>query len=251
MRANQIISILTSKRGGPLKKLLLLVILNFSVIARAEVVKFSEEELARESVLPKFKEKHMVLNRAVTVAKKISVGGGAGLVLNEPFNNPWQYGGFVNYHLSEASAINVLFNMWASGNSTYSDQLDSGSTNFGLKYRTKPQYVFLTNFQYTAYYGKISLSKLYVMNLMLYGLAGGGTINFGGKNFLAFDIGIGQKFYFTPKIALRVDLRSLIYNGPNVVGVSGQMTSDKSPDYFPTTLTLSNLLYVGLEFLFK
>lgn len=235
-----------------------------SLVAAAapqQIVKFPEEELARESVLPKFKDQKMVLNRNVMTAKKLSIGPDLGFALNEPFNSPFQYGFFANYHFDEAKGINILFNMLNSANSSYTNQLNQSTqgsgTNFGLENRARPKYLLLGSFQYNAFYGKISLTKQFVMNLMLYGLIGGGMINIGGDTYPALTVGLGQKFYFTKKIALRMDLRSIIYNGPNVVDPK-DIAAYSSPSVhrefagseFNNILTLSNVLFGGLEIQF-
>ncbi len=230
----------------------------FASAAPSQVIKFPEEELARESVLPKFKETKMVLNRNVTTAKRFSAGADLGFALNEAFNSPLQYGFFANYHLDESKAINVLFNALNSANSSYTNQLNgSVSTNFGLENRARPRYLFVGSFQYNAFYGKISITKQFVMNLMLYGLAGAGMINYGGDMYPVVSLGLGQKFYFTKKLALRLDLRSIMFNGPNVVdpkNLTGTQYRDANRELagseFNSILTLSNVIFGGIEFQF-
>lgn len=240
-----------------------LCISSIGLAAPSQVVKFPDEELARESVLPKFKDTKMVLNRNVTTAKKLSMGADFGFALNEPFNSPFQYGAFINYHLDENKGLNFLFNMLNSANSTYTNQINSGSVNFGLENRARPKYLILGSFQYNAFYGKISLTKQFVMNLMLYGLIGGGAINYGGDMYPVISLGLGQKFYFTKKMAFRMDLRSIMFNGPNVVDPKNPGTTIGSGQYgdpntrrefagseFNNILTLANVLFGGLEFQF-
>lgn len=231
---------------------------SIGLAAPSQVIKFPDEELARESVLPKFKDTKMVLNRNVTTAKKLSMGPDFGFALNEPFNNPFQYGAFINYHLDETKAFNLLFNMLSGANSSYTNQINTvnnGSVNFGLENRPRPKYLVLGNLQYNAFYGKISLTKQFVMNLMLYGLIGGGAINVGGDVYPALSLGLGQKFYFTKKLALRMDLRSIMFNGPNVVDpkdANAYRTQSRefAGSEFNNILTLTNVLFGGLEFQF-
>jgi outer membrane beta-barrel protein len=227
--------------------------------APSQIVKFPEEELARESVLPKFKDTKMVLNRNVTTAKRLSAGPDLGFALNEPWNSPFQYGGFLNYHLDESKAINVLLNMVSGSNSSYSDQLTRDpigtGTNFGLSNRARPKYLVIGSFQYNAFYGKISLTKQFVINLMLYGLLGGGAINFGGDIYPVISVGLGQKFYFTKKLALRLDLRSIMFNGPNVTDPKNptqyaSQNREFAGSEFNNILTMTNVLFGGLEFQF-
>lgn len=236
-----------------------LCISSVGLAAPSQVIKFPEEELARESVLPKFKDTKMVLNRNITTAKRISLGPDLGFALNEPFNSPFQYGGFLNYHLDESKALNLLINMLNSANSTYTNQLDTPpvgtQTNFGLENRARPKYLILGSFQYNAFYGKISLTKQFVMNLMLYGLLGGGAINYGGDIYPVLSLGVGQKFYFTKKLALRLDLRSIMFNGPNVTDPKDPVayrtqSREFAGSEFNNLLTLTNVLFGGLEFQF-
>jgi len=234
-----------------LRNIFLMVLLTFSA-GYAEEIKFSKDELARESVLPVFKNLKTVLNRNVTLSKRISVGGGAGFVLNEPFNSSLQYGGFVNYHFDEVKGIQARFYLWNQGDSSYTEQLDAGvGKTLGLKNRPRPEYLAIVNYQYSIFYGKVSMGKKIVTNMSLYGLAGLGTISIGGSMYPMGDLGLGMKFYFNRNIALRLDLVSMIYNGPNVLSKPLTIAPNEPVESFETTVSLNNVLGVGLEFLFK
>lgn len=234
------------------KSALFLTIAFLASAANAEQVKFSKEELARESVLPVFKNHKTVLNRNVTLTKRISVGGGMGFVMNEPFNSSLQYGGFVNYHLDEVRGVQARFYLWNEGDSTYTEQLDAGiGAGLRLKNRPRPEYVMTANYQYSIFYGKISLGKRIVTNMSLYGLGGLGMISIGGTMFPLADVGLGMKFYFSRNIALRLDLLSMIYNGPNVLSKSGAIAPNEPVESFETTVSLNNVLGVSLEILFN
>ena len=69
------------------------------------------------------------------------------------------------------------------------------------------------HYQYTAYYGKISLAKEMIMNLSLYGLMGGGAYIMDNYTAPMMNIGFGQRFYFTRNMAFRLDLLFSVYNG--------------------------------------
>jgi len=107
------------------------------------------------------------------------------------------------------------------------------------------------NYQYTAFYGKLSLTKDYVMNLSLYGLVGAGMIGIGDVNKPAFNFGLGQKFYFTPSFALRFDLRFLLYQGPDPLSRRLDNKTEVQPaSYFDEKLNFSTLLTFGAIYMF-
>ena len=87
--------------------------------------------------------------------------------------------------------------------------------------------------------------------MSLYGLGGLGAISIGGSMYPVADLGLGMKFYFNRNIALRLDLLSMIFNGPNILSKSGAIAPNQPVDTFETTVSLNNVLGVGLEFLFK
>jgi len=89
------------------------------------------------------------------------------------------------------------------------------------------------------------------LNLAMYGMIGAGTVNIGGSNFPVLSLGLGQKFYLTRRISLRLDLRSLIFNGPDVLSVNlRNNTSEEPVENFDSTVFVSNVLSMGLAFLF-
>lgn len=190
-----------------------------SVPTPAETIEFPEEELATESVLPVFDNARGVLNRAVVTKGRFEVGGGAGLALNEPFYNPMNFYIEGSYHFTELHGLNIKTMFLMDGLSDYGEQLKT-STNLGQPFDAseapQPKNILLASYQLTAFYGKISLTKKSVMNLSLFGLAGAGLIGLdSGTQLPALNIGFGQKFYFSPKLALRLDFRLIGYSGPD------------------------------------
>ncbi len=201
----------------------------------SETIRFPEEELATESVLPVFDNPMSVKNRTVQTAKRFEVGFMGGMALNEPFASPFSVGGEVSYHLDEDQAINVYGTYFMGGNTRYVAQINqevtaggSGMTNPRLENAPDPKYLALASYQYTAFYGKLSLTKNYIMNLSTYLLGGVGGFMIGDAINPLVGLGFGQKFHFTPNFALRFDLRLLVYQGPNVVGTRPFPTNNSS-----------------------
>ncbi|MCB0362514.1 MAG: outer membrane beta-barrel domain-containing protein [Bdellovibrionales bacterium] len=221
---------------------------------RAEKIEFPDEELASESVLPVFDKVAVVKNRNVVTAKKFEFGGGLGMNLMDPFYNPFNYNLSLAYHFDEVHGINLASAIWNDGLSTYGEQLRNGEglsgDFFDPSRAPHPKSIVMGNYQYTAYYGKISLSKKAVMNLSMFALAGLGSISFGDQNSIALNFGFGEKFYFTPYLALRLDLRMLVFRGPDPTSLRLIPTDVvRSSSEFEETTYFQTLMTLGLVFL--
>ena len=226
-------------------------------VRAAETIEFPEEELAKESVVPVFENSRSVLNRKVNTKGRFEFGGGAGLTLNEAFYNPMNFGFTATYHFNEEHGLNLSGTFWMDGLSTYGEQLERGEgltgANFDASYAPHAKSMFLANYQFTAFYGKISLSKQTVMNLSLHGLAGLGMIQMDGVSPITANIGMGQRFYFTERFAFRMDLNLLMFQGPDPTSANLDDTNGRNPNVKPAdfsdTLQFQTLLQAYLVFL--
>ena len=197
-----------------------------STLSFAQDIEFPEEELARETTLPVFEKRRVVLNRSVLTEERFEFGVGGGLEMNEPFYNDYMFSVQGTYNFNETSAVNVQGLFWMEGLSTYGEQLKAGTCPtgptdtdaycpFDAMKAPHPEWGLFANYQFTAYYGKISITKRSVMNLNLFGLAGLGYINMGEVSTFGLNLGLGQNFFITNHIGLRFDVRWLIFPGPN------------------------------------
>ena len=209
---------------GISKNILVLAIalISFAPVVRADEIEFPEEELARESTLPVFEKQRAVLNRHVITEKRFEFGLGGGIEMNEPYYNDYMLSAQGTYNWSDMSAINIQGLFWMDGLSDYGSQLKAGNPNppnafpsFDAGKAPHPVWALFANYQFIAYYGKISLSKQTVMNLNLFAIAGLGYINMDEISTVGANIGLGQNFFFTKNFGLRADLRWLIFQGPN------------------------------------
>jgi outer membrane beta-barrel protein len=225
--------------------------------AAKDVIEFPDEELASESVLPLLDHPESVKNRSVETAKRVEIGFTGGYNLTEAFFKPWSLGGTLTYHINEDHAINILGTYTPIALSNYGEQLHNTPTAGGgnidakLQYAPSQKYLLLGSYQFTGYYGKISITKEYVMNLSLYGVLGAGVIGIGDSALPAADVGIGQKFYLSDRFALRFDLRFLFYEGPDIASKPlDQKTSIQPVSYFDQKLQIGSLLTFGAVYLF-
>jgi outer membrane beta-barrel protein len=219
-------------------------------------IEFAEGDLASESVHPVFDNAVSVRNRSVVTTGRMELGLGVNYLLMEPFFAPAGFGGVGTYHFNEDHAFNVMASMFTATLNDNGKALNPipGTTappiNANLQKAPAPKYMLLANHQFTGFYGKISLSKEFVMNLHLYGLWGLGVYGIGDGIFPTGNFGIGQKFYFNQRFALRFDLRFLVYQGPDVVSKRILDTdADRPASSFDQRLFFSSVISAGAVFL--
>ena len=240
------------------RQVALALVLGFWILpAHGDKIELPEEELATETVLPVFENVEVVKNRTIQTAGRFEFGGGSGLSLNEAFYNNVSFYALGSYHFNETHGLNVMANFFMDGLSSYGEQLQSGEgltgKNFDPSLAPSPTMSVIGNYQFTAFYGKISLSKKTVMNLSLFGNLGVGTMAFDGVQSIALNAGFGQKFYFTKNVAFRMDLRALIYEAPDPTTVDldtvNNPTLSPEVDQFDSSIKVNTLLNLGLVIL--
>src|ERR1700680_1583743 len=101
------------------KTIWILVMLLIGFNAFAEDIEVPEEELARETTLPVFSKRRIVLNRNVVTTEKFEIGAGAGIEMNEPYYSQMMYGIQGTYNFTDVSALNVQTLFWSNGLSSY------------------------------------------------------------------------------------------------------------------------------------
>ncbi|MES3036548.1 MAG: outer membrane beta-barrel domain-containing protein [Bdellovibrionota bacterium] len=226
--------------------------------ARAEdVLELPEEELARESVTPIFDRMVSTKNRNIVTVGKWDVGGYYGWSLTEPIYSDSKLGANIYYNTSEVSAWGVTFNKNMGGLSTYANQL-RGEYRLNFEKAPAPEYSLLLDYNIKAFYGKMSFGKDTVVNTQMFGSAAIGTIKYTNKAYPASAIGIGEKFYFTKNVALRVDLRLYIHQAPipfkggakTILDPPGAGSTSAEFEDFEERLHFTSVLDVGMSYLF-
>ena len=232
------------------KFLIILLVLFGSYSAWAEKIIFPEDELATESVLPKFDRPDSVRSRNIATAGRFEFGAFTGWASDEPIFNPIQFGGTATYHFDETHGLNLVYGLFGGGVNSYAKEINS---SVGLDYTNAfgPKGYYLADYQFTGFYGKMSMAKDTVVNLHLFGLVGAGMMDFGGVNEMILNFGLGQKFYFSKNAALRFDMRFMRYNGPNPAAISKTdlNSGTKTAEDFESTSFLTTHLTVGVVFL--
>jgi outer membrane beta-barrel protein len=186
-----------------------------------EVVELPTEELATESVYPIFDKPVSVKNRNITTTGHFEIGGYYGNALTEPIFNVSKFGFAGYYHMSEIHALGIFYETNASGLSKYGEQLKSvpgttpGSTiTLDFTRAPAPESIFMADYNFKAFYGKMSLSKSLVFNLTTFGSASAGFVKYQNKAYLGIAMGLGQKYYITKQFSIRWDMRMFANNAP-------------------------------------
>lgn len=228
----------------------------------ADVVELPQEELAQESVYPVFDKPVSVKNRNVLTAGKFEVGGYYGNALTEPIFNVSKFGLAGYYHWTEEHAIGALYEKNAAGLSKYGEQLTDVKSSDGSTIRLDfnrapaPDSTLMVDYNFKAFYGKMSLSKSIVFNLTTLGSVAAGMVSYANKAYPGIAVGLGQKYYMTNQFSLRVDLRMFMNNAP-IPFFKGNATTSLDPtktapafDQFEERLTYTTNLNVGLNYMF-
>ena len=208
-----------------MKHIIIFAILFFAFSSSAIKIRFPSEELASETVLPIFQPKRMVLDRRVTLKKRVEIGATLSIGLDEPFYFPFYGTGLLSFYFSELHGVSVTGTYFYPKKSGASEALSRGEglkagARFDVFKAPYPQMMNFLNYQFNPFYGKISLSKILDLNLSIYTYAGPGLIVFNDGNMVpAANIGIGQKLYFNKWVALRGDFGAYGYYGPAVARI--------------------------------
>lgn len=232
-------------------------ILMTSLSVKAADVDVPEDELAQETVYPIFDNPVSVKNRNVKDYQTVDVGIFGGLALTEPISNTTKFGIAANYHFNEVHALGILYSKSSSGLSKDGQGLKD---DHGLDFNRAPvlDYALMADYNYKLFYGKLSLAKDSVMNTSIFLSSSLGIVKYTHKSYPAIALGIGEKFYFTNHLALKVDFRFYAHNAP-IPFKSGALRDgsngtpvDPVPSYdsFDERLTYTTNLEVGLNYLF-
>lgn len=192
-----------------------------SLTAYAEdVIEFPEEQLSQESVYPVFDQPEAVKERNVQFTNKKEVSLGLGSTLNDPFFNtyPIELSGY--YHFNEYHAAGIVGAYGFSMKNGYVSQIDAqfvGTNRVDFETAPKINWYVLGEYEFTPYYGKISLSKLNVINLTLSLTAGAGTMSLGTDSSVVMSFGMNQRLFFNKRFGIKPELRALMYQQNDVV----------------------------------
>ncbi len=231
----------------------------------AEVVELPMEELATESVYPVFDKPVSVKNRNIITAGRFEIGAYYGNALTEPIFNTSKFGFSAYYHLNEEHALGVLYEKNFSGLSKYGEQLkdvpgQGTQIHIDFTRAPAPESTMMLDYNFNAFYGKMSLSKSMVFNLTTFGSVAAGIVKYQNKAYPGIAVGLGQKYHMTKQFSLRWDLRMFANNAPipfysstnNPYTLDPTDGTKNAPPYnqFSERLTYTTNLNIGGAYMF-
>lgn len=225
-------------------KALIVIALLIPTVANAAKIRLPEEELAKESVLPVFDRAPVVMDRSVDLDGRINLGVSFGSALNEAFNSGTNYGGFLGYNFTDSHGLRFSYQMVPRNLTSYvKEQLDRPPFNLNLKNAPYLKSLMILDYQWISHYGKISLTKSFVMNLTTFLTLGVGFLELGDKSFPGLSLGLGQMYFFTKHIAFTFDLRIIPHKGPNVLADKVPHTLENSTQPVSSSAFKESLFY--------
>lgn len=225
----------------------LVLVFNSYAIADSQVIRFPEKDLARESVLPVFKNTMAVKKRNVPKEGRFEIGLLGGQQLNEAFYEPYSFGASLHYHINEQHGIELMALFYTTSESQYVKTLnqDTGAT-YDFKKVPNLENMLLASWEYTPFYGKISITKQTVYNTAVHFNLIAGFVNNGESSNIAFGAGLGQKIFFSPNWGVRADLRTLFYKAVDPFSNTTVLTTAGSTGQFEEENKFNILLNLGI-----
>lgn len=227
-------------------------IIVFSISSEAAEMNVPQDELAQETVYPVFDNPVSVRNRNVQDTGTFDIGLFGGMAITEPIASTSKFGLALNYHFNEAHMLGLVY---AKNSTGLSKDAKGLKDDFGLDFGRAPypEYSLVADYNYKLYYGKLSVTKNGVINTSIFVSAAAGMIKYVHKSYPTVAFGVGERFYFTDHLALKVDLRVFFNNAP-IPFKAGALREGIDPvpsyDSFDERLTYTTNLEVGLNYLF-
>jgi outer membrane beta-barrel protein len=186
----------------------------------------------------------VVQNRAYSKTGKVEFGLLGGVDFSDPFLTLKHLGLDAGYHLSEYISLHILYWKYFVGNSDAEltfEQYSGATAN-----TNKPSYYLGTELDGSMLYGKLSVLGQSIIYYDLHLLGGLGLTNTESGTYFTPHLGVGQRFYLSKILSLRVDYRLDYFRETifekQIVTKLGQSVGQR--DNFTNTITLGLSLMI-------
>ncbi len=231
--------------------LVMLFVLLGQAVARAEEIQFSEEELPREAVMPRLDTPKAVLNRKLSYQKKWSADVAYGWLLDEPFYSNQYLAGSATYSWDESSGLGLKFLSFGTGLSDYSQQFAASVADSPQFARANgPSGGFIAFYERRMMYGKLSVSKRWVIPAFLHWGVEGGMLGYGGKQLPLAGGSLGNRFFLTKSLGMNLGLHAYLRQFVDPLSGNLKLSTTNDPDSFQTGTKLSTALDLSFTYLF-
>lgn len=152
----------------------------------------------------------VVQNRAYSKKGKLEFSVMGGILYSDPFLSVTPVGGSIGYHFSEYLSLHALgfkhFVTPSSALQTFQSESSGGTVNANI-----PRYYVGLEGMGSLFYGKLSVLGQAIIYYDFYLTLGGGATNTESGTYATPTIGLGQRFYSSRHISIRLDYRMAYY----------------------------------------
>jgi hypothetical protein len=234
-----------------INKILVVSLILLGQAAHAVNITLPENELPSETVVPKTDSKSVVLNRTIQKSHRVSLGVGAGVLLDEAFYNAQALSFEVRYNTDEKGAWGFRYDTWMGDATTYTDTF-YGSTaklQFGAAPARKSGAFILRSFD--LYYGKVSLGKEVISPMSFSWIAAVGAQNYETTWLPALQGGAQVKLYMCKSTSIDLAYLFSFYQKVDPTSINVRESNGKpSADAFEKKYSFGQFVQLGVTQLF-
>jgi outer membrane beta-barrel protein len=232
--------------------LLLFISLLFVPMAiHAEEIKFSEDVLPTESVLPKLDSVDAVRNRLLSHKGRFEVGLDYLWAIDELFYNTSLYGVQAYYHLNNDFGLGAKYYQNSPGKNDYGNQFEQIGNPLQFDRAPAPKSITALSLLNRILYGKISVTKDTVLPFVVNMEYDLGLNKYGSKMLVYSAVGLSHKIYFKHSIGVGLTYHIQVHEVPNPVSVNIREASPTpSESDFAKKVQISQSIALGVSYLF-
>lgn len=182
-----------------------------AAVTDSSEAEYLEVEKVKEKYWAQGEESQLgvVQNRLYSKAKKIQLGVMAAKALDDPFLSTSLFGGTVAYNFTEFWGLSLIGWKYKVKPSNALNILRLGGKEANT---VEPKSYFGTELSGSFLYGKLSLMGSAIIYYdMHFSLGSGVTKTENDSNSFSNSLGVGQRFYITQNISLKMDYRAQTY----------------------------------------
>lgn len=220
------------------------------VLSQAEEKKQKAEQVDLDQIKDRYwaqgdkSEMGVVQNRTYSKSGRFQLGVLGGVGFSDPFLDVKMAGVQVGYYFNEFWGIHLLAWKYLVGPSSALYYLEN---NLGTTTNTNiPSWYAGGEVSGSLIYGKLSLAGSAIIYYDLQLLAGLGATGTESGTYLTPHVGIGQRFYLSQNLSLRVDYRLMAYRE----GILEKVITPRLGEYTGSRNNFSNTITIGIDFLF-
>lgn len=232
---------------------LIVLLFGFTQTTKAEEIKFSDDVLPTESVMPKLDSVDAVRNRLLNHKNRFEIGADYLWAIDELFFNTSLFGVQAYYHLNNDLGLGAKYYQYSSGLNDYGNQFEKATAGNSMQFSRAPapQSIIALSLLNRILYGKISVTKESVLPFIVnieYDL---GLNKYGSKMLLYSAVGLSHKIYFKNSIGVGLTYHLQVHEVLNPVSVNIKEASPvPSESDFQKKMQISQSIALGISYLF-